>query len=293
MSGARGIGGFLDGFAGGAITRQNLDRQRKFDDALEKLTPAGGAASASTELGLPPLDTIKPATSAPVTTTALPDVVKPGHETRHAYDYFTGTLGYSPAAASGIVGNFMQESGSKLDPRIVHDNGTGFGMGGWRDPEPGKGRKSALFAFAKQNGLDPADPVTQYRFTDHELKTSEAGVGKRLLAVRTPEEAATVFVDFERPSGWRSGDPSGAHALQTRINNAKGIYSSFYAPSDKAEQARDLVDRGELKRADPTSLVLSPVDRPGDLEANPKGLEKAVGTGNSSARSIMADAFSN
>lgn len=150
-------------------------------------------------------------------------------DTREAYDWFVSN-GYSPAAAAGIVGNLVQESGPNLNASAVHDNGTGLGIAGWRDPDRSGGRKSALISYAKANGLNPLDRETQYRFLDHELRTSESGVGGRLRAAQTPDEAASVFIGYERPQGWSANNPSGGHGFDNRVGNARRIYTTYYVP---------------------------------------------------------------
>ncbi len=172
MSGtARGIGGFLEGFAGGAMTRQSLDRQKKFDDALEKLTPAGdststgdpqprsigpfsfisgvfggGGKAASAEPAQ-----ITPAQASPVATTALPDV-KP----YRTGDPVWGGAGYQKALLNAIAGG---ESGGQYDVRYTPKGGAKFS--GF-DQHPGiyeqgpEGRSSAAgrYQFTKSTWDD-------------------------------------------------------------------------------------------------------------------------------------------
>ncbi|PWR24986.1 phage tail tip lysozyme [Zavarzinia aquatilis] len=114
--------------------------------------------------------------------------------------------GYSPAAAAAVAGRFGQESG--FDPNAVHDGGTGLGIGGWRDPQPGEGRKSALAAYAAERGLDPRSIETQARFALFEMQTGEKAIGDRLKAAATVEDAARIMMDYERPAGWTAADPT-------------------------------------------------------------------------------------
>lgn len=144
---------------------------------------------------------------------------------RQAMDQLIG-YGWSPQAAAGIVGNLVQESG--LDPTKVHDNGTGLGIAGWRDP-PGSanGRRTQLRQFAAARGTADTDFETQIAFLDHELRNSEKGVGDRLQGAQTATDAATVFIDFERPSGWTSANPRGGHGWAARVANAQGALADF------------------------------------------------------------------
>ena len=157
---------------------------------------------------------------------------------KEAFDFFV-KKGWSPVAASGIVGNLLNETGRRLDPTIIHDNGTGLGLAGWRDPEPGKGRRTNLRAFAAQAGKPAEDFGIQLEFLDHELRTSEANVGNRLRDAKSPEDAAHIFVDFERPWGWKQGDPTNASGYRNRLNDARRLMSEHsgaqnVGPSDYA-----------------------------------------------------------
>lgn len=144
-----------------------------------------------------------------------------------------GRLGWSPAASAGIVGNLIQESG--LDPTKVHDRDpktglpTGLGIAGWRDP-PGtsNGRRTQLRQFAAARGTSDTDLETQLSFLDHELRTSEAGVGDRLRGAQTATDAATIFIDFERPQGWSKANPRGGHGWAARVQNALDVQQGFF-----------------------------------------------------------------
>lgn len=171
----------------------------------------------------------------------------PSQESASAYQWFVSN-GYSPAAAAGIVGNLVNESGMRLDPRAVHDGGTGLGIAGWRDPKPGSGRRSALFSFARERGLDPYDRETQFRFLDHELRTSERGVGDRLRNAKDAREAASIFIDFERPAGWKRGDPTGAHGYQNRLDAALAHFGGQAEPGASAIASAGPVAEGEAPK---------------------------------------------
>ncbi|TAL43848.1 MAG: hypothetical protein EPN91_05685 [Salinibacterium sp.] len=133
-----------------------------------------------------------------------------------AMQFFTGR-GYSREAAAGIVGNLIQESG--LNPSMVHDQGTGLGIAGHRLE-----RLDAMKAYAASVGKPVTDFQTQLEFIDKELQTTEAGVGARLKAAKTPQEAAAAFIDYERPQGWTAANPSAGHGFANRVNNAAAVY---------------------------------------------------------------------
>ncbi|MBB3770971.1 hypothetical protein FHS55_001566 [Angulomicrobium tetraedrale] len=134
-------------------------------------------------------------------------------------------LGWSPVAAAGIVGNLRQESG--LNPNASHDQGTGYGIAGWRDPQPGAGRWTNLRSFAAERGLPVSDMDTQLQFLDHELRTSEKSVGARLKAAADPTRAAATFLDYERPGGWQRGNPTGANGYDNRVAAAQRLYQAY------------------------------------------------------------------
>lgn len=71
--------------------------------------------------------------------------------------------GFSTATASGIMGNFMQESG--LNPKSVQSSGLGRGLAQWSEGE----RWSTLQAWAKGRDIWALD--TQLDFVIHELET--------------------------------------------------------------------------------------------------------------------------
>lgn len=118
--------------------------------------------------------------------------------------------GYSPVAVAGILGNFQRES--SMNPSVMDDAGTSGGLGQWHNE-----RLSALKQFSQQQGMDWRDPLAQVAFTDHELRTSESNVFQRLQAAKTPREAATAFMDYERPAGWTRTNPLGGLAAAERL----------------------------------------------------------------------------
>ncbi len=140
--------------------------------------------------------------------------------------------GYSPQAASAIVGRFQQESGPDLNPLAVHDKGTGFGIAGWRDPKPGEGRKTNLLNWAKDNDLDPNDLDTQIDFFDHEVNEGdEAPIGEALRNAASVEDATAAMIHYERPQGYDEKDVTKASGYENTLNNARSLLSSFTGDS--------------------------------------------------------------
>ena len=104
--------------------------------------------------------------------------------------------GFSHAAASGILGNLKQESGT--NPNANQPGGPGRGIAQWSEGE----RWDQLVAFANRNGKDPEDLRTQYEFMLKEMKAGIFGFEldkfKRLGNAR---EAARYFNDHFEKAG--------------------------------------------------------------------------------------------
>jgi hypothetical protein len=158
----------------------------------------------------------------------------------YAYDRFI-EKGYSPHAAAAAVGAFQQESGKDLDPLAVHDEGTGMGIAGWRDVEPGVGRKTNLINWAKQNNLDPNDIDTQLDYFDYEINDGEErGVGDQLRNAETLDDAVAAMVHYERPQGYDQNDITKASGYDNRLNNAKALFDSYTGSDALAQDTRAL-----------------------------------------------------
>jgi len=137
-----------------------------------------------------------------------------------AYDYYIG-LGYSPAGAAAMAGNADWESGG--DPRKVHDQGTGVGIFGWRDPEAGKGRKTDLINWATTAGeggapLNPYDVGTQLKFADWELQNKYKAQYDALKSAPDLQSAQTAMMHYLRPAGYQPDNPQAGHAFAQRFN---------------------------------------------------------------------------
>lgn len=102
--------------------------------------------------------------------------------------------GLSPAAAAGIVGNLMAESG--MDTRASGDGGTSLGIAQWH-----AGRKDALLSFARARGQSAYDIDTQLEYLWHELSTSYSSVLRNLRNAGSQREATAIFLrQFEKPA---------------------------------------------------------------------------------------------
>jgi hypothetical protein len=140
-----------------------------------------------------------------------------------AFQWLVGK-GYTPAQAAGIVGNLQHESG--FNTRATHDQGTGFGIAGWRDPTPGQGRWTGLKNFAAQNRSDPASLETQLGYLDWELKNKEHRARDALAKAQTPQQAAAAFLHFERPQGYDPNNPLASHGAANRVGLAQKAFAT-------------------------------------------------------------------
>jgi hypothetical protein len=141
---------------------------------------------------------------------------KIGDRAGYAYNYFVKN-GVPPAAAAGLVGNMMQESGTDINPAAVGDSGNAFGAAQWNGP-----RKRAYLGFAAARGTSPTDYDTQLDFLLHEGRTSEKGAWGGILDARTPREAAVYASD----NFWRPGLPHN----DRRAAYAEKVYNTYYKP---------------------------------------------------------------
>lgn len=133
-----------------------------------------------------------------------------------AHAFFT-SRGYSPEQSAGIVGNLVHESG--MDPAALGDSGTSGGLAQFHNE-----RLAALKAFAAEKGKPATDFQTQLEFIEKELATTEAPTRAKLLAARTPEEAAKAFIDYERPQGWTPENPAGGMGFSSRVSMARAVF---------------------------------------------------------------------
>lgn len=136
----------------------------------------------------------------------------------------------NPILAAAIIGNAAAES--NFNPHAIHDNNTGYGMFGHRDPKPGSGRKTQLLNYLKQNTHKPTEQA-QIDFVLNELQTSYRPTLQKILNTRSPEEAAEIFAkEFERPN------PKYAN-FSKRKHVAKQVYKGQVGTIISAVQSKD------------------------------------------------------
>lgn len=135
--------------------------------------------------------------------------------TRRAFEFYR-QMGYQPHQAAALAGNAAWESGGRSD--VKGDGGKALGLFQWH-PD----RQANLNKFASQYGLDPKSEQTQLQFADWELKNTEAGAGKKLLAATDLKGANDAVLGYLRPSGYVPDNPMGGHGYVGRYNNAAGL----------------------------------------------------------------------
>lgn len=140
-----------------------------------------------------------------------------------AFDYFV-SQGWTPAQASGIVGNLMHES--SFNPGAVNqgdgsDGSDSIGIGQWNSS-----RAVALQKFAAARGKPATDLQTQLEFVQSELKSSESDAAEALRAARTPAEATAAFLRYERPKGYEKG-LAGVAKGDYRQSHAEKAFAAF------------------------------------------------------------------
>jgi hypothetical protein len=130
-------------------------------------------------------------------------------QAKQLYDYFV-EKGFTPAQASGILGNIQTESSFNTS---AYNSGEGaIGLCQWEG-----GRRTELEHFAASQGKPVTDWHVQADFIMHELSTSETGAYAALKAATTPEQAAQAFQSrYERSA-----------SLGNRADNARLIHSQL------------------------------------------------------------------
>lgn len=158
---------------------------------------------------------------------------------------FFESKGLSREDAAAMVWNFQQESGRDINPRLSHDNGTGFGIAGFRDPKPGQGRWTSLKTFAAKNNLDPTDLNTQLEFAWQELNTTEAGTLAKIKAAQGAGAKAAAAIGYFRPRADYAADRAKRSGEATALlgggDSGAGILSEVsYADREKLLKSAQL-----------------------------------------------------
>lgn len=141
--------------------------------------------------------------------------------------------GWSREQAAGMVGRWMQESYTRLDTKARGDleiPGASVGIGQWN-----RERKAGLIAFAKKQGKPATDFDVQLDYGDWEIRNSprERLAFTSLVHAKTTEEASAAMMHYERPRGYRPGNPRGGHGFKQTVQYANHVlkgYDPSYTP---------------------------------------------------------------
>ena len=182
---------------------------------------------------------------------SLEPAAAPSESAETTYTFFR-SIGYSDAAAKGILGNVIVES-ANFRPSIVSLSsggdldGRSFGICQWRgDRIVGP---NGLKQFASSRGLHPGNLTTQLKFIQYELDTFPNNGKAGLFKCTTPGQGAVHFMrKFERPAVlpgggassypdpvWVPGSsyPAKRYGEDERISYAEGAtYSGTYYPDE-------------------------------------------------------------
>lgn len=103
-------------------------------------------------------------------------------------------MGWTKEQATGIVANFVQESGG--NPNAVGDSGSAYGLGQWHSD------RQANFAKFAGHSIQTSTRDEQLAFANYELRYgTEQNAGRRLMQTATSEGAASVVSQYyERPA---------------------------------------------------------------------------------------------
>lgn len=135
---------------------------------------------------------------------------------------FFAQKGFSPEAAAGIMGNLQQESG--LNPTAVNSSSGAFGIGQWLG-----GRKTNLFNYAKNNGMDPNSIDAQLNFMWQELNGGDPTTASILNKKHGGLDGLMGMTDVNAATNAFEGafERSGGSAMQKRRSYANDFYNQF------------------------------------------------------------------
>lgn len=137
-------------------------------------------------------------------------------------------------AASHLVGQAQMESG--LDPNTVHDNGTGYGIYGARDPTPGRGRRTDMLRWLAANGYAKNSAEGQMRYMAREAMSGRYGQTRRILMGRgtgdVDLDTNKITGEFEAPKkiNRRSGAVERAYGAGADLT--RGMFPSVNSRED-------------------------------------------------------------
>ena len=123
-----------------------------------------------------------------------------------AWDFFSDNtiIKFRPHHISGMLGNFMHESGNDttIDPVVVSGitNESSQGIAQWNPAEIAGNRLNKLINFANNNNKPHIDLLIQLAFVVHELRNVNY-LNKGFLDTKTVEQATMHFMRwYQRPA---------------------------------------------------------------------------------------------
>jgi hypothetical protein len=135
------------------------------------------------------------------------------------FNFITGKMGLTPAAAAGILGNLQQESG--FNPHALGDGGTSYGIVQWHNE-----RWNDLKNFSSNHGLDSTTLEAQLQFMAHELSSGKYpstwnAIRNAPNTLQGALDAAEAWVRYyEMPNNIE-------HEVQVRQANARGYWDKY------------------------------------------------------------------
>ncbi|WP_277248087.1 phage tail tip lysozyme [Phascolarctobacterium succinatutens] len=132
------------------------------------------------------------------------------------------SMGFTASAAAGVVGNRVQQSGSRT--AAIGDKAPTGGLAQWHNE-----RLDALKRFAAARGKKWTDLDTQIEFLAEEMRTSYADTYAKMQSAELPEIAGQIMTDeYEIP------DPASANYAQ-RQANARAAYEAMQSGNKQAD----------------------------------------------------------
>ena len=157
-----------------------------------------------------------------------------------------------PFAVAALAGQVKAESG--FNPTLTHDNNTGYGIYGARDPSPGRGRRTDMFNWLEKNGYDKNSAEGQARFM-----VTEAFSGKYPQTANSLRNAnkdnlgnvTSVLTDeFEAPAERRQNKINRTKHSQDELRNAEmatnGVIGGSAASDDQIKEI--IVNRRRIEQ---------------------------------------------
>lgn len=133
-----------------------------------------------------------------------------------AFNFLRQNLGLTAEQAAVIVGNMMHESSPDLDPTTENNIGA-FGIAQWLN-----NRRDNLNTFAKQQGTQPSDFLTQLQFLQKELTGPYKATLDHLKTLKSAAGINQAVYDYEA-----TYEISGHSGIPRRQAFANAVYKKY------------------------------------------------------------------